>query len=82
MTQGNGTTQEGVTEVGELILLIVVAAYFCYGFYALNRESGWQVLNKLRDFSHKARLGLKGFFGGTKREKKTGRNIRKYRDNG
>ncbi len=68
--------------MGELILLIVVVAYFCYGFYALNRESGQQVLNIIRDLSHKVRLGLKGIFNGTQRAKKVGQIIRKSRDNG
>lgn len=68
--------------MGELILLVVVAAYFCYGFYALNRESGWQVLNKLKDFGHWGQLGLKGRLSRTGKAKRIGRIIRKYRDNG
>ena len=68
--------------MGELILLIVVVAYFCYGFYALKRERGSQVLKKSRDFSRKIRLGLKGIFGRTKKENEVGQITHKYRDNG
>jgi len=68
--------------VGELILLFVVAVYFCYGFYAVNRECGGQLLKKLKDFSHNTILGLKQVPPGTIRRKKLGHILRKNRNNG
>lgn len=74
--------REEVSRVGELILLFVVAVYFCYGFYALNRESGWQLMNKLRDFSRSLTLGLKQAPPRTIKRKKLGLILRKNRNKG
>ncbi len=54
--------------MGELILGILVTAYFCYGLYALYREIGNKFL-----------LGLREVRPRTSRKKKVGQNYQKKR---
>jgi hypothetical protein len=68
--KGWGMMREEVAQVGELILLFVVAVYFCYGFYALNRECGFLKAYQVKDFCHRARLRLKQLVILVKRKQK------------
>jgi len=63
--------------MGELILFFVVVVYFCYGLYALYRESGQPFLRLMRDLGHRMTIGFKDQFSRTEKNKQIRTNLAK-----